>query len=193
MDEPPVPLPQVEWQECEPAARRGASLFVHDACFYLYSGYSQGIEVFNQVPQVNLDVLDLGQGAWTSIEPTVVRSLPRNICGACCTINNGKLYVFGGWLAGMRSADLHELNLESLVWSHLPPSNPDQGPLCKDKAAMFSYGPSMVGVFGGYGYPNGRHIQQKGAVCHEDPSSLGRLSWTNELHLFHLERCMWTI
>lgn len=181
--------PCPESQNYEPTARRGACSFVHKGCFHLYNGYCPGTRAFTQTPDVNIEVLDLHQGVWSSVETTVLRSLPRNISGAYCTITNGNLYIFGGWLAGLRNAEIHELNLESLVWKHLPARNPDEGPLCKDKAGCFSYGPHMVGVFGGYGYPGGHYVPQRGAVYHWDPISLGDICWTNELHLFHVERC----
>ena len=182
--------PRQESQDYEPPARRGAGSFVYNGCFHLHNGYSPGTHAFTQSPDINLEVLDLHHGVWSSVETKVSRSLPENISGACCTITNGNLYVFGGWLAGLRNAEVHELNLESLVWKHLPAKNPHKGPFCKDKAGMFSYGPHMVGVFGGYGYPIGHHRVQTGAVYHRDPVSFGEMiCWTNELHLFHVERC----
>ena len=97
------------------------------------------------------------------------------------------LYTFGGW---RRNANVHELNLTSMVWRHLKAQNSGDGPFLKDKAGMVAYGRHMVCVLGGYGYPHREHNAfrgQKGAQYDWDSS--GVMCWTNELHLFHIEEC----
>ena len=119
---------------------------------------------------------------------------PHAISGACCTVIDDHLYVFGGWVSGLRTADVHELNLASLIWRKLEPTNQGEGPFLKDKAGMVSYGNHMLCVFGGYGYPGHDHISldgvyrhQKGASYAWDRSSFHEICWTNELHLLDIK------
>ena len=115
---------------------------------------------------------------------------PKFDTGACCTVINNCLYTFGGL---QHNADVHELNLTSMVWTHLKAQNSRDGPFLKDKAGMVAYGSHMVCVLGGYGRPGREHIVdgirrgQKGAQYAWDSNEI--CCWTNELHLFHTEQC----
>ena len=178
----------------EPPGRRGACSFIYNDKFYLHSGYSGG-DAVDQSAEPQLKVLDLSSGGCWSSEPTKIREgedphdLPECISGACCTVLNGCLYVFGGWQAGLRKSTVHELKLSSLTWRCLEEWNPRGEPLLKDKAGMVSYGKHMLCVFGGYGYPLQWQFGagfQKGATYHRDESSGFMIYWTNELHLFDI-------
>ena len=177
----------------EPAGRRGACSFVHLEQVYLFQGYEGGAAL-DQRPQGSLAVLDPQAGRWSSVS-TSGEVLPESISGACCAVMNDCLYTFGGWIAGFRNADVHELDLESLVWRKLKPDNPGKGPFLKDKAGMVPYGEEMLCVFAEYGYPSENHITQggyrgqTGASYKSDPDSFHGICWTNELHLFHVKRC----
>ena len=173
----------------EPLGRRGACSFFHNSKFYLYSGYTGG-PALSQSSKPELDVLDLSLGRWTE-ELTKGDGPPRCISGECCTLTNGCLYVFGGWLAGFRNAIVHELDLESLTWKMLTAKNELQGPMYKDKAGMVAYGDHMLCVFGGYGELVGWYdsARQSGASYHPDEASGGIMNWTNELHLFNIPTC----
>ena len=179
----------------EPAGRRGACSFIYNDKFCLYSGYSGG-EAHKQRSMTTLNVLDLTSGCWAT-ENTAGEGedLPQCLSGACCTVTNDCLYVFGGWLAALRNANIHELKLSTLTWRKLPAVNPGKGPILKDKAGIVAYGKHMLCVFGGYGYPNWDHtIRQSGATYDPDPDYAlygGQICWTNELHLFHVPTCMW--
>ena len=175
----------------EPVGRRGACSFVHLEHVYLFQGYEGGAALA-QRPQGSLPFLDPQAGRWSSVS-TLGEVLPKSISGACCAVVNDCLYTFGGWIAGFRNADVHELDLESLAWKKLEPCNPGEGPFLKDKAGMVGYGEEMLCVFGGYGYPSESHItqggyrQQEGASYNWDPNS--GICWTNELHLLHIKKC----
>ena len=169
----------------EPPGRRGACSFIHNDRFYLYSGYSGGPALV-QRSEAELRVLDLHSGLW-SAEKTSSEGLPECISGACCTVVDDCLYVFGGWLAGFRNAAVHELKLSTLTWRELPEKNPESGPILKDKAGMVAYGKHMLCVFGGYGYPTWEQGGgQRDAAYHPDEESSGHIYWTNELHLFNI-------
>lgn len=184
-----------ESQDFKPVGRRGVCSFVHNSSFYLYGGALSipGLSAFRQTPHVDIEMLDMHSGLWSSVETEVLHSLPQFTSGACCAVLNDNLYIFGGWLAGLRNAHIHELDLETFCWKKLPINNPENGPICKDKAAMFGYGDDMMGVFGGYGYPeNDAHARLEGraAQYHRDTTNpFFSIYWTNELHLFHVGKC----
>lgn len=178
----------------EPRGRRGACSFIHHDKFYLFEGYTGG-PVLAPKSQSDFQTFDLHAVEWSVVHPTGEREeqLPSTISGACCTITNDRLYVFGGWVGGRRTADLHELDLDTMVWRRLDPKNPGEGPFLKDKAGIVPYGTQMVCVVGGYGYPswdhltNGRVEGQTGASYDWDVDQPFPICWTNELHLFHVE------
>ncbi len=164
--------------EYTPPGRLGAFSFIYNGCFYIGGGYLFFI-----------DKLDLTTGLWCSFENETkfIPSVDNHNLGSCCTVLIDKLYVFGG---ERRNADINELDMETLEWRQLPILNPDHGPLLKDKAAMFSYGQNMIGVFGGYGYPSSPlHAMNshKWSTQHVDISN-PMTYWTNELHLLQLDK-----
>ena len=177
----------------EPVGRRGGCSFIYNDKFCLYSGYSGGV-AYNQRSTAKLEVLDLTSGCWTTeITKGEEEDLPKCLSGACCTVTNGCLYVFGGWLAAVRNADVHELNLSTLTWRKLAARNPGKGPMLKDKAGIVAYGKHMLCVFGGYGYLSWDHTTgQSGATYDVDREYVHygmEICWTNELHLFHVPTC----
>ena len=175
----------------EPEGRRGACSFIYNDKFYLYSGYSGGVAL-NQRSTATLEVLDPTTGCWTT--QTSEGELPQCLSGACCTVANNCLYIFGGWLATVRNADVHELNLDNLTWRKLPARNRGSGPMLKDKAGIVAYGKDMLCVFGGYGYLSWHHVtEQRGATYHYDPLYGMAICWTNELHVFHIPTCTFNI
>ena len=176
----------------EPEGRRGACSFIYNDKFYLYSGYSGGAAL-SQRSTAKLEVLDMTSGCWTTL--TTEGDLPQCLSGACCTVTNDCLYVFGGWLAAERNADVHELNLSTLTWRKLSAVNRGRGPMLKDKAGIVAYGKHMLCVFGGYGFPSWDHTtRQSGATYHPDPQyGMEMIFWTNELHLFHVPTCTYAM
>ena len=175
----------------QPPGRRGSCSFFHNGKFFIFSGYTEGTHLSDKA-SADLEVFDLSTGLW-SILPTSGDQLPQCISGSCCTVTNNRLYVFGGWYRGYRNAFLYELDLDTHKWRKLEPSNPSKGPFRKDKAGMVAYGDHMVVVFGGYGYPSWDHmggeVGQAGASYAWDPNSFMENCWTNELHVFHVEKC----
>ena len=176
-------------------------------CLSTTQGYTGGNPVLSISPQNSLEVFDLHTAEWSTahalnkpsrdeeeIDELPSSENPKSISGACCTVIDDCLYTFGGWLSGYRNADVHELNLTTMVWRHLEAQNRGSGPFLKDKAGMVAYGSHMVCVLGGYGYPSRDHIVngvyrgQKGAEYAWDLNSILDICWTNELHLFHIEQ-----
>ena len=136
-------------------------------------------------------MFDLGTGLWSVQETSGEKvHLPSALSGVSCTVAGGSLYTFGGWDYGSRTADVHQLDLTTFVWRRRPSTNRWEGPYLKDKAGMVAYGEDMLVIFGGYGYPSVEHVlspRQPGASYVKD-SSFSDLCWTNELHLFVVEK-----
>ena len=103
--------------------------------------------------------------------------------GGCVSIEHS-MYCFGGLSDGPTyHNELHKLNLETFQWVKLnPKNNPSASPICKDACGFVALNKKTLCCFGGYGIgPN-----------HFTPGSIFSRSinsgWTNEFHLFDLER-----
>ena len=175
-----------------PPGVRGSCAFVHNGAFHIHSGcLSGGYDHVDAHTPRDLEHLDLTTLEW-SVSETKGEQVPEGVSGACCTVIGDNLYTFGGWIyGGLRTADVHQLDLLTLIWKHLDAKNPTQGPIMKDKCGMVPYGEAMLCVFGGYGgYPSlPGLVHQPGARYEWDSNALLLNCWTNELHVFHIEDC----
>lgn len=120
---------------------------------------------------------------------------PSFSIGACCAIIDKKLIVFGGWDHGYLHNEVHQLDLCTNKWAELSPAQNGNAPILKNKARMVPYGPDMVFVFGGYGYPlRGRPLQKDAAYDWDRSVGPGLdIGWTNEQHLFHVKDRVWIV
>ena len=120
---------------------------------------------------------------------------PSVNAGAACTIIRDKLYIFSGWKIGHLNNDIHELDLETFEWTKLVPLSKEHEPLLKNKCGVVSYGPDMLFIFGGYGYPLiGQPLQEGASYDWERPIMHGTsIGWTNEMHLYHLRKNIWIV
>lgn len=165
----------LEWGDPEPIGRKGLCSAIHDGKLYILGGYP-----FSQSSS-GLDVYDFDQCEWAFAATETPGHPALKISGSVCVVIKDSLYTFGGWMHGNRNADIHELNLMSFKWRQLEVSNPELGPMLKDKAGIVDYGEEMLCVMGGYG---DKVNHQKGASYHWDVDAMK--CWTNELHLFHI-------
>ena len=178
-----------ELEVYEPISRRGLCSAVYDGRMYIYGGYSNRLITFYFMPvewQAKLDVFNFSTYQWDSIKTE--GSYPNFTSGSGIIVVKDCLYLFGGWFRGERNADVHQLNFTNLNWTKLTDRDMKGGPMCKDKAGMIDYGDEMLCIFGGYGYGDFEFVNQKGASYHWDPTSHSEICWTNELHLFHINR-----
>ena len=184
-----------------PAGRREAFSVAHYNKFYLCHGIAD-LHHYNDdgtwIPQgeegLPMQCFDFTAGTWKGIKPTTQEpgetrlwhSLSALYAGVCSVVVNDSLYSFGG-RRGERergSADVHELNLNTMVWRKVVPANPEEGPVEKEKGGMVDYKGELLCVFGGYGMGTSR--RQTGATYHWD--SAFDCFWNNELHLFDLQK-----
>ena len=85
-------------------------------------------QVFTDRFKINVPDISQVAGPQNKLGPQGKIYIPLCITGACCTVLNNCLYMFGGLLTRSQSADtFHELNLTTLVWNlrELPAKNPE--------------------------------------------------------------------
>ena len=180
--------------------RRGACSCVdqENGKSYVFRGYNDRRHVrdyANGDYEEYISIFDFDSEEWSQKDFSSSGSDPPLFeVGACCTIIGSKMIVFGGWDYGSLSNDVHMLDLKTLEWTLLEPSDKYDvnRPILKNKAGIAPYGKEMVFVFGGYG---GGINLQKGAAYHWDserPYGIP-IGWTNEMHLFHLTNRKWIV
>ena len=192
----------------QPAGRREAFSFVHNDTFYVSHGlpdlsqyYSTGGRV-SWIPDgpggIPMQCFDSSTARWSTVRPTsqhpedskLWQSLSTLYAGVCCVVVANSMYTFGGRRSGTAGvnekgcADVHELNLITMIWRKMPVLNPDEGPMCKEKGGMVDFKDELLCVFGGYGV--GPSPRQPGATYHWD-NAFDRF-WSNELHVFDIHK-----
>ena len=150
-------------------------------CHYTWRGWGPGekattIRVFN--PTVD---------KWTN-HPTS-GAIPRALTDGGFVSIERSIYCFGGqndkfeWFN-----ELHKLNLETFQWVKVHPKNdPAEYPICKIACGFVSLNNKTLCCFGGYGIPNLTQ-SSPGSTFTRNTRSTNGFGWTNEFHLFDLER-----
>ena len=124
---------------------------------------------------------------------TTTGSPPKGLyCGACCSIPNGDLYVYGGRDSGYHGhGGLYKLAMGSqqlLEWNQLSIESDPNGPMRKASCGMVCFNNKILAVIGGKGIPHGPpqpgSIFRKIIKKHTD----GR-GYTNEIHFYDTEQC----
>lgn len=110
------------WQ---PAGRRGACCFAHEGCIYLFQGYEG--RGFLHTEKTSLYRFSLKQGQWEVVQTTGDFNQGSIVSGACCALLGERMVSFGGWIAGVRVADVHQLDLTSMRWDKCAVANPCEG------------------------------------------------------------------
>ena len=120
------------------------------------------------------------QEATTGVPP------PGLLAGGCTSVHESLLW-YGGSDIKSRFGTLHQLNTMTLNWKELHHNTP-QGPMAKVNCGLALFQGGKVGLFGGYGIPNGP-TQPGSAFTRDTRYSVGS-GWTNEFHLFDLQEGM---
>ena len=179
-----------------PGKRRGASSCVSKdrEKVYMFRGYP-GDRNGRDIAENHIAVFDFDKRSWTKETFDAGIENPPVDAGACCTIINDRLYMFGGWQVGQLNNEVYELNLDTIAWRQIKPIDTSNQPLLKNKCGIIPYGNDMLCIFGGYGYPVVDGILQKGAKYDWERPLMGGIwiGWTNELHLFHLKKRIWIV
>ena len=93
------------------------------------------------------------------------------------------LFTFGGTDDRNFFNGLHRLDTKTWRWCQLSPQNAEGAPMPKLGCGMISFG-ECLGVFGGYGIPQGP-TEPQSFIKHTRFTD-GR-GWTNEFHIYHLK------
>ena len=123
---------------------------------------------------------------WTR-SPTTETPPPGLWRGGCVSLDN-YLYCFGGYDGSSRFNDLHKLDIETFPfkWSKVPQENDALGmPIRKHSCGLVAVDEKTLGCFGGYGI---RGFVQPGSTFTDTLDSSDSLGWTNEFHLFDVEK-----
>ncbi len=96
--------------------------------------------------------------------------------------------MFGGGYDKSLYASLHQLETESMTWTHLSPQQ-DGGPMRKQGCQMLHNNNSLI-VIGGHGLPF--DVLQPGSQLTKDTKFRDRRGWTNEIHMYNLSQGMWS-
>lgn len=104
-------------------------------------------------------------------------SPPCWVINGACTSSGQCMYMYGGHDRVTQEGSLHQLDIHSFTWRLLSSYSSAQGPRMKSASRMLCYDNSLV-LFGGYGDHSGCVQSRKG----------NKLEWTNELHVYDLEK-----
>ena len=105
---------------------------------------------------------------------------PSGLYGGACTSTGHNVYLYGGHNDSGYDGSFHQLDIDSLEWAQLP-----SGPMRKCGCGMVSYEDKLI-LFGGFGTPSGPI--QPGAQFIEDREYNDGRGWTNELHMFDIQK-----
>ena len=100
---------------------------------------------------------------------------------------NDDLFTFGGYDGRRFYNSLHRLKYASRWFEQCSQNENDESPMAKVGAGMIAYDDNLA-VFGGYGIPHGP-IQSGSSFVRDTKRDDGR-GWTNEFHVYNLEKGM---
>lgn len=178
-----------------PSAREAHCLFEHGGHLYVFGGVGDAAELAVSGDEENEEMgpasvtlndlfrLDVATGVWQEVATSGTAPSPRG--GFAAAVVAGRLAVFGGidpyvgWMD-----DTFLLDLETFVWSAVPPSPAAPSP--RDKMAVCSHpdGKTML-VFGGFGP---RDDPDPDAEPDEQTATFG---WFDSVHAFDAEAAAW--
>ena len=113
-------------------------------------------------------------------------TLPLGLYTGACSSLMDSLYSFGGWDGRKNYNSLHCLSTSVREWRELGESNSRDGPMEKHGCQMVTFNNDTLALFGGYGIPRGTIHPGSSFVKNEIYFDGG--GWTNELHLFSVNK-----
>ena len=125
-----------------------------------------------------VEIFDLYSESWEQ-RPVAGDALSP---GAASASLHDDLFSFGGTDGSRPFNTLRRLDTEKLCWSQVSPQNADGAPMPKYWCGIIAFG-NGLGVFGGYGVPQGPTEPQ--SFIKDTRFTDGR-GWTNEFHIYNL-------
>ena len=180
-------LAYMDHRSYEPVPRFGhVAVGLEGLRVYLWGGVTEDVTQREMELRSSVELFDLRTGIW--VQKSTKGTPPSGLYLCAYTLLGDQLYTYGGWDGSSWYNNVHCLNLKSLTWRELEPTNPSHGPLKKNGAGMVSLHEDKLVLFGGYGIPTGGQQPAGAKLIRNDKFSDGR-GHTNELHVFNLERC----
>lgn len=151
------------------------------------SGETQGDSVQSKNVASTVEVFYPYSEQWTAKQ--CAGELPAlGLRRAASAVVNDHLYSYGGKDGEGKFVDfLYQLNVKTYKWTRLPAKG--ESPMPKASAEMVACGNDLA-VFGGHGIPHGP--AQRGSSFIKSPFRNDGAGWTNEFHIYHLNRGMYT-
>ena len=152
---------------------------------FIFAGMTADFEKTKETVSSTIEVFDQYLEQWRQLKTT--GSPPRGLYhdGGCCVSPGGDLYVYGGNDGSTRRGGLYKLS--SLKWSQLSGELDVNGPMKKAGCRMICFSKNKVAVIGGYGPPPAS--LQPGASFVKDKRFTNGHGWTNEIHIFDIDKC----
>ena len=177
----PCSLLQTMDAPVEPPPCYGAFSTECGGCHYTWRGLGPGWKA------TTIGVFNPSSHSW-SIHQTTGDIPPGQCSGVCVSIEHS-VYCFGGLSDGPTyHNELHKLNLETFQWVKLnPKNNPSASPICKASCGIVALNKKTLCCFGGEGIL-GSTQPSPGSTFIRDTLDTDGSGWTNEFHLFDLER-----
>ena len=142
---------------------------------YMYGGTYP-----NDEPPSFVEVFDLDMKTWTIQLTENSPSDKRHTRGACCSLQSGDIYFYGGFIAKKPCDHLYKLMITQMGWIKLLPRGDDR-PIKKGGCQMVVFHKTKIALYGGQSHRNLISSPQQLSRTVQ----IGRtLCITNELHLF---------
>ena len=128
-----------------------------------------------------VEIFDPYSELWEQRQVTGDAPSPGTYVAASASLHDD-LFSFGGTDGRQLFNTVHRLDTDKLCWSPVSPQNAEGAPMPKIACVMIAFGNSL-GVFGGYGVPQGPTEPQ--SFIKSTISTDGR-GCTNEFHIYNL-------
>ena len=178
----------------QPSARFGHHTMMLGDKLYMWGGKQDQLPPVHSSQEKTLitscvEVFHLLDGHWEQF-PTTGHP-PLAVMGYACTALRNSLFYFGGYCnhGNCYHNSLHQLQVMSMHWEQLLPSNPAESPMRKWQCGMAhvttSEGETCLVVVGGYGLPpcNCRNAHYVEGLFDASKGT------SNEVHIFSLTKC----
>ena len=175
----------------QPEGRRCHTSNIIGNHLYVWSGSQRGLPRSHNDESKRkftscVEIMDLDTGKWKQAATT--GNSPLGVAGYSSAVIENSILYFGGYCShdGCFHNSVTRLNIDSLEWKELFPTNPHTGPMMKWRCGMIPVkidGKNYLLVIGGHQFgPSVNTPQQQNAQYKEEFDDI----YTNEQHYFDL-------
>lgn len=176
----------------KPAPRWGHSAASVNGKLYVWGGCLESLPKAHSSPEKTqllsyIEVFDPQSRLW--VQKHTSGTPPLGVYWNAYSSLGRSLFTFGGYCGHGKCYhnSVHQLDVTSLCWREMMPTNPGKAPMKKWQCGMVAFtleGESLLCIFGGWGVLSSNHKNMQ----HEfvaDRANLGCV-WSNELHFYSL-------